>query len=160
MPVKHPTHVNLSSDTREKVIAILDARLADAVDLSIQAKVAHWNVRGMHFMSLHLLFDKVAEQAQESADDIAERIGQLGGFARANLQQTASATSLPEYPSDISRDADVVKAVAIAMAAFSNQCRADIDTTDKLGDMATSDLLTEIVRDTDKNLWFVESHLQ
>jgi starvation-inducible DNA-binding protein len=38
--------------------------------------------------------------------------------------------------------------------------RAAIDEADKAGDADTADLFTEISRDLDKDLWFLQAHLQ
>lgn len=156
----HTTHIDLPLDARQKVIEILNKRLVDAVDLGIQLKMAHWNVRGKHFIGLHELFDKVADTVKDNADDLAERIGQLGGVVRANVQEVASMTSLGLFDSSISKDTDMIGMVTQGLAGFGNKCRKDIDAASDLGDQATSDLLTSIVRDTDKNMWFVEAHLQ
>lgn len=156
----HKTHIDLSLKTRQAVIKILNARLADAVDLGIQAKMAHWNVRGPNFIALHELFDKVAAQANDHADAIAERIAALGGVVRGNLQETVKATSLGAFGSDLSKEKDVLKALAQGMATFANLVRKEIDAADELGDMVTSDMLTEVAGETDKYLWFVEAHLQ
>ena len=53
----HPTRNDLSTKTRTKVVEVLNARLADAIDLQFQAKQAHWNVKGPNFIALHELFD-------------------------------------------------------------------------------------------------------
>lgn len=154
------THIDLSHNVRNDVIAILNARLADAIDLGIQAKMAHWNIRGPHFIALHELFDKVAEQVQGQVDELAERIGQLGGVVRANLQEVNKATSLESFSSDLSSHTEVLNALVKALASFTNSVRKDIDTTSDKGDTVTADLLTEISRDSDKYLWFLESHLK
>ena len=72
------TGVNLAERVRNEVIDLLNARLADAIDLKTQAKQAHWNVKGMQFMSLHELFDSVATHLDDQADMLAERITALG----------------------------------------------------------------------------------
>ena len=64
----HPTKNDLPQKTRAKVIAVLSDRLADATDLMLQAKQAHWNVKGPNFIALHELFDKVVESAEEWVD--------------------------------------------------------------------------------------------
>jgi len=53
------TRNDLPANTRTKVIELLNARLADAIDLGAQTKHAHWNVKGPNFIALHELFDKV-----------------------------------------------------------------------------------------------------
>jgi hypothetical protein len=42
----HKTSIDLKPKTREAIIRILAANLATAIDLGLQAKMAHWNVRG------------------------------------------------------------------------------------------------------------------
>jgi starvation-inducible DNA-binding protein len=156
----HPTKNDLPQKVRSKVVAILGDRLADATDLMLQGKQAHWNVKGPNFIALHELFDKVVESAEEWVDLIAERIVQLGGQAEGTVQATAARTSLPEYPLTINSGKDHVEALSSALAALGKKVRSAIDKADKLGDKDTADLFTEISRDVDKYLWFVEAHNQ
>lgn len=156
----HKTKNDLPKDVREKVIQILNQRLADCLDLTSQAKQAHWNVRGPNFIALHELFDSVFAGLVEHVDLIAERITALGGVAKGTIRMAAEATSLEEYPVDIVNGHDHVEALSSAMAAFGKSVRADIDKTDELGDADTADLFTNVSRDLDKHLWFVEAHLQ
>jgi len=156
----HRTKNDLTSKVRAKVIATLADRLADATDLMLQSKQAHWNVKGPTFIALHELFDKVNGAAGDWVDLIAERIVQLGGTAEGTVQATAGRTSLPPYPLTIVRGADHVEALSSALAAFGKKARAAIDETGKAGDADTADIFTEISRDVDKYLWFVEAHGQ
>lgn len=156
----HNTKIDIKKGTREKVIAILNQRLADASDLKSQAKQAHWNVKGMNFIALHELFDQVATEMDPYVDDIAERITTLGGTALGTVRVAAQNSSLSEYPLEISDGAAHVDALSNALADFGKKVRADIDTTDELGDKDTADLFTGISRGIDKLLWFVEAHLQ
>src|ERR1700730_7488826 len=84
--------------TRAKVVELLNARLADCIDLQTQTKQAHWNVKGPSFIALHELFDKVNEAVDGYLDDIAERAVQLGGVAEGTARTAAKRSSLPEYP--------------------------------------------------------------
>ena len=153
------TRNDLPKTTRVKVIDLLDARLADAIDLQTQLKQAHWNVKGPNFIALHELFDKINEAVEDYVDDLAERAVQLGGTAHGTARQVAKRSSLPEFPAVTDGRAHV-EAVATVLAAFGKLARAGIDQADKLGDKDTADLFTEISRGTDKWLWFVEAHLQ
>lgn len=156
----HKTKNDLSEELRKKMIALLNSRLADSVDLKLRAKHAHWNVKGPHFFPLHELFDKTADAAEEWSDDLAERAVQLGGFAEGLVPQVKERSSLEAYPPDIFEGHDHVEAVASSLAAFGRQVRRDIDHASKAGDQTTADLFTEISRGADKQLWFVEAHLQ
>src|SRR5436853_5968223 len=93
---KFETSVNISPENRQKLIALMNARLADSMDLFSQTKFAHWNVKGKDFYQLHLLFDEIAEHVEDSVDTIAERITALGGRADGTLRQAAAASSIEE----------------------------------------------------------------
>ena len=153
------TRNDLPASTRTKTIELLNARLADAIDLGTQTKHAHWNVKGPGFIALHELFDKVAEHVEDHTDELAERVTALGGIARGTLASAARATSLRPYPEDISEGLAHVDALSAALAAFGAKVRAAIDEAARLGDADTADLFTGISRETDKDLWFLEAHL-
>jgi starvation-inducible DNA-binding protein len=155
-----PTRIDLPDDTRASTIHFLNARLADALDLERQAKQAHWNVRGARFMPLHLLFDETAALAVTWADDIAERIAQLGGVAEGTVQAIAERTSLSPAPLVAEDSTAWVTVVSDALAGFANAAREAIEEADDADDAITTDLLTRVVGAADKQLWFVESHLQ
>ena len=154
------TRVDIAAEARTKTVKVLNQHLADAFDLMSQVKQAHWNVKGSDFWQLHKLFDEVAERAAEWVDELAERVTALGGYATGTVRMSATASTLPELPTDITAGMDYVKAVAERLAAFTNSARQAIDETDKLGDADTADLFTEISRCADKYLYFLEAHLQ
>ena len=83
------TRIDLAATTREPVAVLLNARLADMIDLFNQTKHAHWNVKGLDFMQLHELFDDIAERVEDACDLIAERVVTLGAFARGTTRQAA-----------------------------------------------------------------------
>lgn len=153
------TRNDLPANTRVKMIELLNARLADAIDLSAAAKHAHWNVKGPGFIALHELFDKVAESIEEHSDALAERVTALGGTAHGTIATVARATSLKAYPGEISEGLAHVDALSAALADFGAKARAGIDAATRLGDADTADLFTEISRENDKYLWFLEAHL-
>src|SRR5262245_11838522 len=156
----YPTKNDLPEQSRKQAIELLGARLADCIDLQLQAKQAHWNVKGPSFIALHKLFDEVADTAEDSVDLIAERIVQLGGIAEGTVRVAAQRSALREYPLTIGAGKDHVEALSGALAAAGKLVRSAIDQSAELRDVATSDLFTEVSRAIDKHLWFVEAHLQ
>lgn len=154
----HKTQNDLPAQKRADVVAILNARLADTIDLMHQAKQAHWNVKGRNFIGLHKLFDEIVDAVEEYMDLIAERAVQLGGTAEGTIQATTKRTELKEYPLHISNEQDHVAALSAALAAYGKRVRHAIDQTDDLGDKDTADIFTEVSRGADKYLWMVESH--
>lgn len=156
----HETRIDIDAETRGRVIGMLNARLADSIDLKSQAKQAHWNVKGMNFIALHELFDQVAGEIEGYADMIAERVTVLGGTAEGTVRVAAEKSSLLQYPMEITEGRDHVEALSGALADFAKKTRENIDESDDAGDKVTADLFTEVARGTDKLLWFVEAHVQ
>lgn len=152
--------IDLADNTRKAVIDILQACLADGVDLQTQVKQAHWNVKGPDFIALHELFDSVHGIVTEQVDLIAERIMMLGGRAMGTARVAAKNSRIGEYPLEITAGQDHAKALSDALAAFSNAARKGIDSCDEAGDAVSADVLTSVAREVDKQVWFVEAHLQ
>jgi starvation-inducible DNA-binding protein len=156
----HRTRIDLPAKARAKVIDLLNARLADALDLQLQCKQAHWNVKGPSFIALHELFDRIAGDVGVNVDDMAERITALCGVAAGTVQAISGRSKLDAYPLDITDGRAHVDALAAAIARFAKSARKAIDEAGKAGDADTSDLFTGISRGADKNLWLLEAHLQ
>jgi len=156
----YETENDLPKDARVELIGILNQRLADSIDLQMQLKQAHWNVKGPHFIGLHELFDQIDEAVEGYVDLNAERIVQLGGIAEGTARVAAARSRLEEYPLDIADGHAHVEAVAKALSTFGHEARKTIDEAEELGDADTADIFTEISRGIDKWLWFVEAHSQ
>ena len=156
----YETENDISQERRTELNALMNQRLADAVDLQTQMKQAHWNVKGPHFIGLHELFDQIDEAVESYVDLIAERIVQLGGIAEGTARVAAARSRLEEYPPTIADGQAHVEAVSKALSTFGHEARETIDQADDLGDADTADIFTEISRGIDKWLWFVEAHSQ
>lgn len=154
------TKNSLPEKIRVQSIGLIQEMLAESIDLNIQVKQAHWNVKGPDFISLHLLFDQIAAQTSEYSDLIAERIVQLGGVAEGTLQMTAKRTKLSAYsPASLSGKEHIL-AVVHALAQYGEAARRVIRQANEISDVVTADVFTQILRGVDKNLWLVEAHLR
>ena len=156
----YETKNDLPEATRREVVGLLNARLADCVDLEAQCKQAHWNVKGENFIALHRLFDDIHEQVTEYADLLAERIVQLGSVAKGTAREVAEQSALDEYPLTIAKAEDHAKSLAAALAGFAARVRFAISEMDELEDAVSADICTEIARGSDKWLWMIEAHIQ
>lgn len=152
--------IGIPADKRERLVELLNKRLADSINLKTQAKHAHWNVKGKEFIALHQLFDVIASHCEEQSDLIAERVTALGGVAKGVAQLVVRNSGIPDYELDTILGEQHIRAVGKGIVSYATQLRADIELAEELGDKASADLLTEIVRTADKDLWFLEAHLQ
>jgi len=160
MPTMYETENDIPQPRRAQLNALMNQRLADAIDLQLQLKQAHWNVKGPHFIGLHELFDQIDEAVESYVDLIAERIVQLGGIALGTVREAAARSRLEEYPLAIADGAAHVEAVARALSTFGREARMTIEEANAFDDADTADMFTEISRGIDKWLWFVEAHSQ
>jgi starvation-inducible DNA-binding protein len=156
----HKTRNDLEDNAKKVSIDILNARLADAIDLALITKQAHWNLKGPRFIMIHEMLDGFRDQIDEHVDTMAERVAQLGGTALGTSQVVAGSTTLKPYPTDIYKIEDHLTALIEHYAAVANACRKAIDDTDEAGDADTADIFTAVSRDLDKSLWFLEAHVQ
>ncbi len=156
----HATKMSLPEKERVQIIGLLNKTLASTTDLFIQCKQAHWNIKGMSFIALHKLLDEIAEEVEDQVDIVAERVTSLGGTALGTLQEAVKNTQLRLYPVDIFAEKDHLEHLTHNFAILGELSRNNIDETAKLDDMATNDLYIDLVRMLDKNLWFLEAHLQ
>lgn len=154
------TRNDLPEHARLEMAKLLNARLADLVDLQTQVKQAHWNVKGPHFIGLHELFDRIAESMAGYADAVAERAVQLGGVAEGTARVAAARSAIAEYPLDIREGRAHCQSLSDRLAILGRLVREAIEQANAVKDLGTADLFTEISRGLDKWLWFVEAHLQ
>ncbi len=159
-PRLHPTRNNIESNARNVAISLLNERLADGLDLALITKQAHWNLKGPQFIGVHLMLDGFRTEQDDWNDKMAERITALGGTAYGTTQDITKNSKLEAYPTDIYRVADHLSALIDRYAAFGNAIRESIDESDEAGDADTADLFTEVSRGIDKQLWFLEAHVQ
>jgi starvation-inducible DNA-binding protein len=154
------TRNDLKSNTRASSIEVLNARLADAIDLALITKQAHWNVKGPQFIAIHEMLDTFRAELDGHVDTIAERAVQLGGTAYGTSQVVARETTLKPYPTEIHKTKDHLAALIEAYAAAAKGARDAISETDEAGDADTADIFTAYSRSLDKFLWFLEAHTQ
>ncbi len=154
----HKTHNSLPEEQRVKLVELLNRRLADSIDLMLQAKQAYWNVRGPQFMALHALFGQIASGVEKYVDQIAERIVQLGGTADGTTHVVTRRTALDRYPLEVADENGHIEALATVLASFGKHIRYAIGQATDLLDADSAALFTDFSRDIDTWLWLVEAN--
>ena len=117
---------SLPEPVRKRLAETLNARLADGLDLHSQIKVAHWNVKGPQFPSLHPLFETMATGLAAHNDAIAERAVTLGAKAYGTVRHVARTSTIPDYPQETSRDQMHVELLAERIEKYLAGLRASL----------------------------------
>jgi len=154
---RHLANPDLAADSRRELIGLLNDTLASALDLSMQAKHAHWNVRGPEFVSFHELFDDAANRLRHSADVIAERATALGGTAEGTARLVSKNSHVTEYDLSAVTTDEHVEALAERMSLYARDLKAAALTAARLGDIVTEDILIEQLRGLDMDTWFLDA---
>jgi starvation-inducible DNA-binding protein len=150
--------MKLNEETRTQTTAELQALLVDLIALGLQGKQAHWNVIGPFFRSVHEQMDNVVDDAREWSDEVAERIVTIGAAAAGQPSDVASDTSLEPLPAGPIADGQALRLMAERIASVASRGR---DAMHRLGevDLASQDLVIEIVKGLEKHLWMLSAQI-
>ncbi|MDE8346228.1 MAG: DNA starvation/stationary phase protection protein Dps [Acidocella sp.] len=154
-----PTKNGLPAETREAMVEVLNARLADTLDLALATRHAHWNCKGMNFIAVHTFLAGLRGDLDGYADALAGRALQLGGAALGTIQAVEAQSALDMYPVEIHTVKDHLLALVARYASLASAVRANINDADEASDAGTVDLLTDYLRGLDKQVWKLEAHL-
>ena len=146
-------------NAHDALIDLLNQTLAQTIDLKLQAKQAHWNVKDVNFISFHELFDMLAKELDEYADLLAERVVQLGGTALGTLQVVAKASDLKGYPVDIQAGKKHIEALLSGTEQLVKKIHQITVDANIVDDDVTADIGTGINRSLSKMVWFLSAHL-
>jgi starvation-inducible DNA-binding protein len=148
----------LGGHVREEVGIELQATLVELLDLSLIGKQLHWTIVGPLFRPLHLQLDELIDSWRDMADTVAERAVAIGFIPDGQAEAIETGSQLSEIERGLIEDQVVVRHLARMLAETSEHCRGRMDRLGEL-DAASQDILIEVVRDLEKQLWMVRAQL-
>lgn len=151
--------IGLNEKHLHKSIELLSNILSDEMVLYIKTRKFHWNVSGESFMELHKLFQAQYTELEETIDEVAERIGKLGGKTIGTMKEFAQLTRLKESPDKYPSQKDMLKELLDDHEKLIVELRKDIDTCDKIKDAGTTDFLTGIMKQHETIAWVLRRYL-
>lgn len=136
----------------------LQATLAELVELSLIGKQMHWNIFGRPFHPLHEHLDELVDSWRDLSDTVAERAVALG-IAPDGRSGTINANSGVEPVDAGALDTDTaLRQLVRRLADVTERIRGRMDRLGDL-DLASQDVLIEVVRELDKQLWMLRASL-
>lgn len=136
----------------ETVARVLQDSLVDLIDLSLQAKQAHWNVQGPRFKSVHEHLDLLTDEIRLAYDDVAERKVAMGFPADGRVSALSAGSGLAAYPSGFQKDTVVVDHFISRLEGLARRFRERTEVTGPI-DAVTTDMLNGIILGLEKQLW-------
>lgn len=135
------------------------AVLVDLLELANQAKLAHWNLVGPHFRSIHSELDEIVELARDNADTIAERMRALQVVPDGRTRTIVDTATLEAFPAGEIGVERAVAVVADRILAVVNVVRAVHDEVDDQ-DSTSADLLHDVLEGLEKQRWMLTAQLR
>lgn len=152
--------IGIAEKNLHKSIEMLTVVLADEMTLYTKTRKFHWNVAGPSFMELHKLFQKQYTQLEETIDEVAERIGKLGGKTIGTMDEFVKHTQLKESPDKYPNQKEMLAELLHDHELVIIQLRKDIDeSTEKNKDVGTTDFLTGIMEQHETTAWVLRRYL-
>lgn len=147
-----------SNPDRESAAEGLQASLVELIDLALQSKQAHWNVRGRNFRAIHLQLDEIVTDVRLWADEVAERMTAMDVPADGRLSTIAEQSNLEPQPAGWQADDNVIKQIEQRLGSTAIDIRQRMDTLESL-DVVSHDLLLGIVQGLEKHQWMVRAQI-
>lgn len=141
-----------------KVSEGLQQLLADFQVYYTNLRGYHWHVRGPQFFTLHAQFEKMYDEAAEHADDIAERLLQLGATPENRFSQYLKKSQIKEQ-TEVRQPSDIIPQILDSLKTLIAQERKVADLADEAGDIATGDLVSDLIDGQEKSVWMIASLL-
>jgi starvation-inducible DNA-binding protein len=153
------TLTEMSPDIRNRVGGELQPLLFDLIALGLQGKQAHWNVVGPFFQSVHAQLDQIVGDARGWSDEVAERMVTIGVSASGQALNIAQQSSIDPLPEGTITDKQAISFICDRIGMVATRARR---AADSLGDsdLASQDLVLEILRGLEKHLWMLRVQQQ
>jgi starvation-inducible DNA-binding protein len=153
--------IGLSEEVRDRVTGILNRMLADEHALYVKTRNYHWNVTGPQFHSLHEMLEDFYQKLAPLADDLAERVRQMGGRAIGTMAEFSQQTRVSEQPGEAPEARQMIENLLADHEQIIRDLRGDIDVcADELKDQGTADFLTGLMEQHEKMAWMHRAFLE
>lgn len=137
----------------------LNQVLADSYALMALTHLAHWNVEGPDFFSLHTAFQGQYEELFEAVDEIAERLRALDAYAKGGLGTLAAMAKMTEFAAPLSQEQYVRNLLAANEKLLADAATAR-DLAGKANDAESQDLMIGRITVHQKTVWMLKSFLK
>jgi starvation-inducible DNA-binding protein len=159
-PTQLATETDLSSKEAKAVTEAVNPLVADAFALYVKTKNFHWHLYGSHFRDYHELFDEHAEAILESIDIMAERVRRVGGTTIRSISHIGQLQTIEDDNSTLVPAGEMVRILMEDNGRIAKNIREAIEVCDENRDSPTSNLLQDILDNTERRKWFLYEIVQ
>jgi len=154
-PKQLATPTDLRPEEVERIVAAVNPLIADAFALFTKTKNFHWHIASSHYRDYHLLLDEQASSIFESIDTLAERVRRVGGTTIRSISHIGQLQTIEDDNRDFVPPDKMIEELLKDNLHIAELQREAIETCEKNRDTPTSNLLQEILDQTERRIWFL-----
>ena len=145
--------------TKKDLTNQLSHLLADSYSLYLKTQNFHWNVTGIHFVSLHSLFEKQYTELASAIDEIAEQIRALGAHAPGSYAAFIKLSKIKDESGN-PKDKEMIQQLLNGQKIVIETAQKCLKIADDINDATTADLATRRLDVHETSLWMLRSLLE
>ncbi|WP_048075685.1 DNA starvation/stationary phase protection protein DpsA [Haloquadratum walsbyi] len=152
--------LRIDSERASQLVDALNTDLAATQMLYHQLKKHHWNVEGAEFRDLHLFLGEAADEAEEFADELAERAQALGG---APVSSPSAISEQSPVEAEDENVYDIRTSLANDMQMYGDMIemlRDHVALAERLNDPTTAHMLRENLIEVEDAAHHIEHYLE
>jgi starvation-inducible DNA-binding protein len=148
--------IGINKEDRLAIAEELKHLLADSYTLYLQTHNFHWNVTGIHFRELHLMFEEHYTELAIAVDDIAERIRTLDVAAPGTYKAFSQLSSIAEVDG-VPSSSQMVELLTKGHEQVIKTSRQVLQLAQNADDESTSALVSDRMRVHEKTAWMLRA---
>jgi starvation-inducible DNA-binding protein len=148
--------IGISKENRTEISEGLKCLLADSYTLYLQTHNFHWNVTGLQFRELHLMFEEHYTELAIAVDDIAERIRTLDVPAPGTYKEFSKLSSIKEVDG-VPSSSEMVELLTRGHEQVIKTSRKVLKIAQGADDESTAALVSDRMRIHEKTAWMLRA---
>jgi starvation-inducible DNA-binding protein len=149
---------NTKNEKITETINLLNDLLANNAIYYQNLRSMHWNVRGIHFFTLHQKFEEEYLDAQDSVDEIAERVLSLGGKPKSSFSVYINDSEISEFDQYVDAKSSIETVVKNLNVLLQKEKKI-LELASENKDDGTADLMTQFISKQEKNRWMFNASI-
>ncbi len=159
-PSQLATVTDLKPQEVQAITEAVNPLIADAFALFTKTKNFHWHLSGSHFRDYHLMFDDEADAILASIDLMAERVRRVGGTTIRSISHISQLQTISDDNDEFVPPGEMIQRLMNDNNQIAKNMRDAIEVCEKNRDTVTSNVLQEILDQTERRKWFLFEVMQ
>lgn len=151
--------IGLDAGTSKDLAGELNALLANFQVFYLNARGFHWNITGEKFFELHAKFEELYNDLLLKVDEVAERILTIGHTPLHTFTDYLKVTTIQEAK-EVSNGKEALRHARDSFQTLISLERRVMELAGATGDEGTSALMSDYIREQEKQVWMYSAYLK